>query len=189
MKVSKLFLLVGMLATFVFTACNKDDQAVELPGLTDSEWLSAFYSSDAAIGAGKVVDGEKFGVTVNNDDLSQSLVAHLDGKSALELKSDIKIDDATVQAIWGDQLPDGNAIEGGFMINTQNVEIRETYMSPEGEDLSQLVAQNPDILNDRSIDIIEYTYVEVDTEVTIEENGDITIEIEVTVEECTIIIF
>ncbi|MEM1319613.1 MAG: hypothetical protein AAGG75_05115 [Bacteroidota bacterium] len=193
MKVSKLFLLVGILATFVFASCNKDDQAVQLPELTDAEWLTAVYNSEAAIGTGKLVDGEKFGFTVEKDKLPQSLRTQLDDKKVLAIDAKVSIDEATTQSIWGDQIPEAHTIKNGFVINAQDVEIQNNYMSPDGEDLSEMVTQNPSILYDRNAEIIEYIFViveEILVDVEIEENGEITetYGILVYVETCTIII-
>ena len=161
MKALKLFLLVGILTTFVFTSCNKDDQTLETPQLSDVELLTAIYNSDAATDNGKVKDGDKFGLAVRLDELPADLRAQLEGKKNLNLDANISIDAETAKSIWGDKVSDESPILNGFSIDPQDVELKKVYMSEDGEDITAEIEQNPELLNDRRVTVIDYIYIEL----------------------------
>lgn len=185
MKSLRFLFALSILTTLFFTSCVEENQILEQPQSTDdAEMISTLFDSDQLIGIGEVKEGNKYSFTVLTDDLSQDLQDQLEGKEKWVLDNTMSISSDVMKRIWGEKIKD-TEIENGFDIEAKEHIVTETYMTPDGESLTELVKDDPTILANAR-DVISYLYVEVGDIVDVETEE--VVGSYIYVESCTIII-
>lgn len=175
MKTFKLFFAFTIITLFTFSSCTKD-AALETPEMSDTEIMSSLYNAAALNGKGKI-DADKVSFTVDAADLPVELVEALKDKrdsDGFKLNADINLSAERAAEIWGTDI-ENTPLKNGAILKDRNIEVKQTYMSPDGEDLTDLVADDPTIVS-KAAGRLDYVYVEqgggiiiTDTEIIIYE--------------------
>lgn len=184
MKNLKYFFAICLLSSLFLTSCTKENP-LDVQVLDDSQLMLDLYQSDAVIGTGVEKEDNKFAYSVKYNDLPNDLKDRLATKKEINLENDLEISGEIASRIWGDKIV-GTAIENGFTIPKANRKVVKKYMTPDGVDITQDVADNPELLSGLrdDIDIFAYWYEEL--EITI--IGPFVI-IGYYYEECIVVVF
>lgn len=193
MKSLRFLFALCVLTSLFFTSCVEENPILEKQQpADDTELVSALFDSDELVGIGEVKESEesdKYSFTVRTDELSQDLQDQLDGKESWAFDNKLSISPDVMKRIWGEKIKD-TEIENGFDFEAKEYIVHDTYMTPDGESLTEQVENDPSILANAR-DVYAYLYVEVnvEVEVTIYGDGSVTVEvdIDVYVEACVIV--
>ena len=157
MRTLRLFLAFSVCTALFLVSCTKEAPIIDTP-TDDTELLSALYDADALVGKGEVKADDKYSFTVRMDELPAELATQLSGRENFTLNNELAITPEQVQAIWGEQV-EGTPLADGLTIAGKDHKVTRTYMTPDGESLTEQVEDNPNILADAR-DVLEYIYVE-----------------------------
>ncbi len=184
---SILFSLLAMTAVAVFmTSCGQPEEIK--PNISDAALLESIFNADAVVGKGEMVDDDKLKFAVQLDELSEDIVAQLENREAFNLSQPLDISVETVTNIWGNELNE-HILENGLQINSGEYKVSNVYMNPEGDDMSDLVEQDPSIIERDGTTTYIIIKVKITTIITEYDNGDIEVTItgSISVESCTVI--
>lgn len=181
MKKISIFALVLLASAMMFQSCNKEEVAPqEIESVDDSALLKAIYESEVLTDKGEVKDDGSYSFAIPFEDLSESIQTQLEDKKTLEINNPINISGENLQRIWGDKM-NSEALERGIQIQKGAIEVNQTYMDNDGNNMEEAVLNDPTILDRK--EIINYLVVAV---VVIETEDAIIVG--VYAETCTIII-